>query len=147
MISFISHHLRASNSFSSSWPTAAVWNARANALFVGMSIATAFCLMNCLTKECSPENENCSWPTKGRDIRGIDGRSSLESSAQNFSKASPGPSSVHLRPSSLETLSNDRPMLSSWVVARILKISGDFARRSRVWPPETRRVRKGKLGG
>ena len=73
--------------------------------------------------------------------------SSLEASAQNFSKASPGPSFVHLRPRSLETLSNDRPMLSSWVVARILKLSGDFARRRRVWPPETRRVRKGKLGG
>ena len=102
---------------------------------------------NCLTKECNPEKENCSWPTKGRDIRGMEGRSSSEYSLQKFSKASPGPSSVHLRPRSLETLSNDRPMLSSWVVARILKISGDFARRSRVWPPETRRVRKGNLGG
>jgi hypothetical protein len=38
-------------------------------------------------------------------------------------------------------------MLSSEVVASILKEVEDFANRSSVWPPDTSKVRKGNLGG
>jgi hypothetical protein len=38
-------------------------------------------------------------------------------------------------------------MLSSGVVASIRNDVRDVARRSRVWPPDMSRVRKGNLGG
>jgi hypothetical protein len=46
-----------------------------------------------------------------------------------------------------ETLSNTRPILSSLVVARIRNWVIEVARRRRVWPPDTSRVRNGNLGG
>jgi hypothetical protein len=74
------------------------------------------------------------------------GSSELSVSDTNFSKASPGPSFVHLSWRSLDTLSNDRPMLSSLVVASSLNDFSDVAKTRSVCPPDIRSVRNGNLG-
>jgi len=74
------------------------------------------------------------------------GSSEPSVSAINFSRASPGPSLVHFNWSSLETLSKDRPKLSSRVVANNRNDVSEMARRRRVCPPDTRSVKKGNLG-
>lgn len=76
----------------------------------------------------------------------MSGSSEPSVSAMNFSKASPGPSLVHFNCSSFETLSKDRPMLSSRVVANNRNDTSEMARRRRVCPPDIRTVRKGNLG-
>lgn len=142
------HHSRARTSLSSRWPTAAVWKARAMDFFMGMSKLSLppKDSIKSFTCECRAEYENASLLGIGRGSGGIEGHFPSESSAQNFSRASPGPSLVHLSCKSLETLSNDLPMLSSAVVARSLNEFTDVARRSKVCPPDIKRVRKGKFG-
>lgn len=167
-ISFLIQYSRASFTLSSSCCTAAVWKARAIAFFIGMSNLFGpsrlliYCLrlsgrsipsvpsrrpaVNSFMCECSAANANWSFPGIGRGNGGMAGVTISGSSAQNFSRASPGPRLVHLSSNSLETLSNVRPMLSSCVVARILKDVDEVASRSRECPPETSRVKKGYCG-
>lgn len=83
----------------------------------------------------------------GRGNGGIGSGVESSSSAENRSSAAPGPQAVQLNPNMRETLSKERPMLSSEVVASILKEAKDFANKSSVWPPDISRVRKGNLGG
>lgn len=70
----------------------------------------------------------------------------LSFSAQNFSKAAPGPNPFHGRLSILDTLSNAHPMLSSTVVAIMLKFLTEVASNSKVWPPDTKSVKNGYFG-
>lgn len=129
---------------------AEVWNALANAR---LSSRSKFWIpprekIYRSTYECNAAYENSNLSGKGLGSGGlISNGLSPGFSWQNSSSAAPGPNSPHVSCNIFETLSKDLPMLSSEVVARMRKELREVARRIRVWPPDTNRVRNGNLGG